>query len=200
MRTRLNATNEDIRSNSEKIKALREKIERYEGYLSRAPQIEKEYQSLLRDYQNTYVKYQEIRSKKMSADLAQNLESERKGERFTLIQPPELPVDPVSPNITAMVFLAVILGVSAGLGVIILQEGMAAVIFGAAEVTALTGVAPLAVVGYMETKDEESKHNRKRFLIVLGLVLVAILVLLLFHWFIKPLDVTWYILMRKLGF
>ncbi len=65
--------------------------------------------------------------------------------------------------------------------VIILQEGMAAVIFGAAEVTALTGVAPLAVVGYMETKDEESKHNRKRFLIVLGLVLVAILVLLLFH-------------------
>ena len=60
----------------------------------------------------------------MSADLAQNLESERKGERFTLIQPPELPVDPVSPNITAMVFLAVILGVSAGLGVIILQEGM----------------------------------------------------------------------------
>ena len=66
--------------------------------------------------------------------------------------------------------------------------------------TALTGVAPLAVVGYMETKDEESKHNRKRFLIVLGLVLVAILVLLLFHWFIKPLDVTWYILMRKLGF
>ena len=79
LRTRLNATNEDIRSNSEKIKALREKIERYEGYLSRAPQIEKEYQSLLRDYQNTYVKYQEIRSKKMSADLAQNLESERKG-------------------------------------------------------------------------------------------------------------------------
>ena len=47
LRTRLNATNEDIRSNSEKIKALREKIERYEGYLSRAPQIEKEYQSLL---------------------------------------------------------------------------------------------------------------------------------------------------------
>ena len=101
-----------------------------------------------------------------------------------------------------MVFLAVILGVGAGLGVVImLQEAMsAAVIFGAAEVTALTGVAPLAVVGYMETQEEEGQHNRKRFLIVLGLVLVAILVLLLFHWFIKPLDVTWYILMRKLGF
>jgi succinoglycan biosynthesis transport protein ExoP len=42
LRSRLNATNEDIRNNSEKIKALREKVERYEGYLSRAPEIEKE--------------------------------------------------------------------------------------------------------------------------------------------------------------
>lgn len=199
LRTRLNATNEDIRSNSEKIKALREKLERYEGYLSRAPQVEKEYQSLLRDYQNTYVKYQEIRSKKMSADLAQNLESERKGERFTLIQPPELPVEPVSPNIMVMVFLAVILGVSAGLGVIILQEGMAAVIFGAAEVTALTGVAPLAVIGYMETKEEEAKHNLKRLYIVLAIILAGILALALFHFFVKPIDVTWYILLRRLG-
>ncbi len=48
---------------------------------------------------------------------------------------------------------------------------MAAVIFGAAEVTALTGIAPLAIIGYMETQEEEGHHNRKRFLIVLGLVM-----------------------------
>ena len=199
LRSRLNATNEDIRNNTEMVKALREKIERYEGYLSRAPQIEKEYQYLLRDYQNTRMKYQEIRAKKMSADLAQSLESEQKGERFTLIQPPELPIDPVSPNRTAMVFLSVILGLGAGLAVVILQEGMSAAVFGAAEVATLTGVAPLAVIGYIETKEEESKHNRKRLLLVLGIIMVGMFLLLLFHLFIKPLDVTWYILMRKLG-
>ncbi len=53
LRSQLNATNADIRGNEENIKILTEKMERYEGYLSRAPQIEKEYQSLLRDYQNT---------------------------------------------------------------------------------------------------------------------------------------------------
>jgi len=199
LRSRLNATNEDIRNNSEKIKALREKVERYEGYLSRAPQIEKEYQYLLRDYQNTRMKYQEIRAKKMSADLAQNLESERKGERFTLIQPPELPIDPVSPNRTAMVFLAVILGLGAGLGVVIMLEAMSAAVFGAAEVTALTGIAPLAIIGYMETQEEEGHHNRKRILIVLGLICIGLLAMLLFHLFVKPLDVTWYILLRKFG-
>ena len=199
LRSRLNATNEDIRNNTEMVKVLRAKVERYEGYLSRAPQIEKEYQYLLRDYQNTRMKYQEIRAKKMSADLAQSLESEQKGERFTLIQPPELPIDPVSPNRTAMVFLSVILGLGAGLAVVVLQESMSAAVFGAAEVARLTGVAPLAVIGYMETKEEESKHNRKRVLLVLGVIAVGMFLLLLFHLFIKPLDVTWYILMRKLG-
>jgi len=199
LRSSLSSTNEDIRNNTEMVKALREKVERYEGYLSRAPQIEKEYQYLLRDYQNTRIKYQEIRAKKMSADLAQSLESEQKGERFTLIQPPELPIDPVSPNRTAMVFLSVILGLGAGLGVVILQETMSAAVFGATEVAALTGVAPLAVIGYMETKEEEGKHNRKRVLLLFGMMLVGMFLLLLFHLFIKPLDVTWYILMRKLG-
>ncbi len=199
LQMRLNATNEDIRANNEKIKTLREKIERYEGYLSQSPQIEKEYQKLLRDYQNTFAKYQEIRAKKMSADLALNLESERKGERFTLIQPPELPIDPVSPNRTAMVFLAVILGIGAGLGMTILREAIDTSIFGASEVTSLTGEAPMAIIGYMETKEEESKHNLKRLYIVLALVLAGILALVLFHFFVKPLDVTWYILLRRLG-
>ncbi len=199
LQMRLNATNEDIRANTEKLKNLRSKIERHEGYLSRSPQIEKEYQKLLRDYQNTYAKYQEIRAKKMSADLALNLESERKGERFTLIQPPELPIDPVSPNRTAMVFLAVILGLGAGLGAAILREAMDSSIFGASEVTSLTGEAPMAIIGYMETKEEESKHHLKRLYIVLALVLAGILALTLFHFFVKPLDVTWYILLRRLG-
>ncbi|MDA8693927.1 hypothetical protein N9L91_01830 [Pseudomonadales bacterium] len=199
LRMRLSATNEDIRANEEKVKSLRAKIERYEGYLSNSPQIEKEYQKLLRDYQNTYSKYQEIRAKKMSADLALNLESERKGERFTLIQPPELPIDPVSPNRTAMVFLAVILGLGTGLGMTMLREAIDTSIFGAAEVTQLTGYAPMAVIGYMETKEEESKHNLKRIYIVLGLILAGILALMFFHFFVKPLDVTWYILLRRLG-
>ena len=199
LRTRLDATNEDIRANDQKIKTLRAKVERYEGYLSRSPQIEKEYQKLLRDYQNTYLKYQEIRAKKMSADLAQNLETERKGERFTLIQPPELPIDPISPNRIAMFFIAILLGVAAGLGMTILREAIDTSIFGASEVTLLTGHAPMVIIGYMETKEEAAKHDLKRIYIVLALILIGILALTLFHFFVKPLDVTWYILLRRLG-
>ena len=199
VKTQLDSTDEDIRANTQKIESLNAKIERYEGYLSRGPQVEQVYQTLVRDYQNTYAKYQEIRSKMMSAELAKNLESERKGERFTLIQPPELPIDPVSPNRTALVLIGLVLGVGAGIGAAILLELLSNGVYSRADLVSLTGGAPLAVISYLETQEEKSTHNMKRLYIVLGLILAGITILLLFHFFIKPLDVTWYILLRKLG-
>lgn len=199
VKTRLDATKEDIRVSNEKIRELGAKIERYEGYLSRAPQVERDYQKLLRDYQNTYVKYQEIRAKQMSAELAQNLESERKGERFTLIQPPELPVVPVSPNRVALIALGVILALLAGFVAVIIREMVDDAIYGVTDIITATGSAPLVNISYMETREEASSHNRKRIYIVLGLLAVGILAVMLFHFFVKPLDVVWFILMRKLG-
>ena len=199
LKTQLQATESDMRAVKQQIIEARAKLEKYESYLSQSPQIEKEYQRLGRDYQNTYAKYQEIRSKHMAAELAQNLESEQKGERFTLIQPPELPIDPVSPNRVALVLLGAVLAVGAGVGMALLLEATDAGIYSVSEVVNLTGSMPMVVVGYMETRDESKKHNRKRVYIVLGLIAVLVVMVILFHFFIKPLDVTWYILLRKLG-
>lgn len=199
LKARLQGVEEDIRANKEKITKLRTKIEKYEGYLSKAPQVEKDFQRLIRDYQNTNQKYQEIRAKQRSAELATSLETEQKGERFTLIQPAELPSEPVSPNRTALILLGAILALGAGVGVALLLEALDDGIYSVSDVVNITGLAPLVVVGYMETKDESKKHIRKRIYIVIGLILIGVLSLVLFHNFIKPLDVTWYILLRRLG-
>ena len=45
----------------------------------------------------------------MQADVAKQLESESKGEKFTLIEPAALPEKPISPNRPAIVFLGFIL-------------------------------------------------------------------------------------------
>ena len=200
LKIRLDATNEDIIANEEKISKLREKIEEHEGYLSRAPEVEQTFQTLTRDYDNTYVKYQEIRAKQMAAELAKNLESEQKGERFTLIQPPELPIDPVSPNRVALVLIGLILGVGVGVGAVILLETINNAIYSRSDILLLTGDAPLAEISFIETQEEQSKHNLKRLYILIGIIGLGILLLLLFHLFIKPLDVTWYVILRKLGF
>lgn len=199
LQNRLRAVEQDILASVAKVSELTKKMERHEGFLSRSPQVEKEFQILLRDYQNTYQKYQEIRSKQMSAELAQSLESERKGERFTLIQPPELPAEPISPNRVALVLLGAILAAGAGLGAAILLESLDDSVYGVSAVVAATGVAPMVSISYMENVIEEKTHNRKRLYLLLGMILVGILSVILFHYFVKPLDVTWYVLLRKLG-
>ncbi|MBR9805254.1 hypothetical protein GYB62_01915 [bacterium] len=197
--TQLKSVREDIRVSRAKLDDMRTKVERYEQYLSRAPQVEKEYQALLRDYESTQFKYSEIKSKQMSAELAQNLESERKGERFTLIQPPELPILPVSPNRIALVLFGMLLAIGAGVGAALALEAVDGGIYGEKTLASVVGAAPMVVIPYMETRAEATKHNRKRVLMVLGLLGVIALAILAFHIFIKPLDVMWYILLRKLG-
>lgn len=195
----LQATKEDMRLLQDQTSELRIKIEKHQGYLLKTPEVEKEYRRLLREQESTYIKYQEIRQKQMSADLAQNLESEQRGERFTLIQPPELPVEPVSPNRVALIILGAILAVATGIAAAFLKEVMQSSVYSVSDVVNLTSASPLVTIGYMETKDEKIKHNRKRIIIVVVLILLMIAAIYLFHAFVKPLDVTWYILMRKFG-
>ena len=95
--------------------------------------------------------------------------------------------------------IGLVLGVGAGVGAVFLLELLSNGVYSRADLVSLTGGAPLAVISYLETQEEKSKHNLKRLYIVLGLILTGIILLLLFHFFIKPLDVTWYILLRKLG-
>ncbi len=72
------------------------------------PAVEKDYVALVREVESEQAKYNELRQKQLTAQLAQNLETEQKGERFTLIEPPMAPEDPVSPNRKAILALDVL--------------------------------------------------------------------------------------------
>ena len=79
-----------------------------------APQVEREYRSLMRDYENALAQYQETKAKQSRADVGKQLESESKGERFTLIDPAALPEEPISPNRPAILFLGFVFSLGSG--------------------------------------------------------------------------------------
>lgn len=195
----LQSINRDLNADRIKLAELREKLERHEAYLSRSPQVEKEYIALVRELQSTQTKYNEIRAKQMHAELAQNLESEQQGERFTLIQPAEVPSEPVSPNRPALMFLGVLLGGAIAVSLAIIIDIAEGGIYGVSAVMKVVGHPPLVSVAYMESKAEQQSHNKKRLYILIGLVVSVVLFISFFHAFVKPLDVTWYVLMRRFG-
>jgi uncharacterized protein involved in exopolysaccharide biosynthesis len=198
--TQLKSADADIKTLQSRIAELTDKISRFEAYISKAPNVEKSYTEMMRDLQTTTLKYQEIKSKQMEAELSQNLETERKGERYTLVEPPILPDSPVSPNRILILILGVILSVVGAIAAAVVIEMLDDAVKGKEELTEILGAAPLATITYLTIAEEERTVSKRQKFGWAALAAGLVLVLILIDSFYKPLDVLWFVLLHKLGF
>ncbi len=182
------------------ITKLRARSLEYQRNVSLSPQVEREYRELMRDYDNTRIKYQEIRSKQAEAKTAQNLEADRKGERFTLIDPPLPPEEPVSPNRKLIVIGGFILSIALAAGVLWLLETLDSSVRGRLDLLNLTGVPPLALVPHIGTEAERLASRRRMRLAVSSAMASLCIAVALAHFFYRPLDVLWFTFARRMGF
>ena len=168
-----------------------------EQRLAAIPQVEAEYRTLNRNLTNATTKYQEMSAKLMQAQVGRQLESESRGERFTLIEPAVLPEEPIKPNRPAIIFLSLVLALGAGLGYAAVAESLDSSVRGVKGIMNAVQAAPLAVIPYL-ANDREVKRGKRKTWIIVALVLGAIgLVVLLFHLFVSPLDVLWFRVLRR---
>ena len=199
LRTRLEATKAEIASLQAKRQELEEKADKFQAHISRSPSVEIEYNIKVREFRNAQSKYQDVRAKQREAELSENMEQERKGERFVMVEPPSLPIDPSSPNRPAIALIGLILAFGAGTILALTLEALDHAVYDERTLTRLSGAPPFASVGYIETNAELSTGNKsKRRLILLG-VAAALAAVLAIHFLVKPLDVLWYILLAKIG-
>jgi uncharacterized protein involved in exopolysaccharide biosynthesis len=178
---------------------LRARIEDYDRRISRAPEVERELRGLVRDYDSAKARYQEVRSKQMVAQVSQNLETERKGERFTLIDPPLPPEGPAGLQRWLVIVLGTLMSLGIGIGVAMFRESLDPAVRGAADLRRLVDVAPLAVVPVMVTAGERLRARRTMRLATVGSVASLLVALVLVHFLVKPLDIVWLALERRLG-
>tara|TARA_R110001592_G_C13190615_1_gene752584 strand:+ start:2612 stop:4354 length:1743 start_codon:yes stop_codon:yes gene_type:complete len=199
IRAQLESTELELERLNKQEVLLDEDLKKYEKRISQVPSIEQTYQQLSRDYQSAVIKYNEVTAKKQEARLGETLESEQKGEKFTLIEPPLVPEEPSKPNRKLLFVLGIVASLLISCMVVILREKLDKSVWGRKSLTEILGEAPLATIPRIVTIDEYAKVKRQRIWIAVGLFTSFILALLLFHIFVKPLDVTWYVLIRKLG-
>lgn len=180
---------------------LKEEIAELEEAVALSPGVEKEYVRMQRDMMRTQAEHNALAIKLREAMMAGSLEEDRKGQRFTLIQPAMLPEQPVRPNRMALVFGGLILSVLAGCGLAILQETMDQSIQSEKALALVTGEPPLASISYISSPAElEKTRPGGNWLLWVAVSVVAlVLALVLVHNVYKPLDVLWFVIMRKLG-
>jgi uncharacterized protein involved in exopolysaccharide biosynthesis len=79
-------------------KRLQQEIGTYQGRVSLSPAIEEQYKALTRDYDNAQKGYQDLLTKKSSADMTVKMTNQSEGERMFPLNPANLPDSPSFPN------------------------------------------------------------------------------------------------------
>jgi succinoglycan biosynthesis transport protein ExoP len=179
---------------------IKRKVRQYTDRLERTPQIEPDYLVLVRDRDNSEKKYHDIRHRLLEAQVSQGLEVQRKGERFSLIDPPDFPQKPEKPNRPAIVLLGLVLALAGGVGAGAAAENLDHSIRTPEMLRALTQAPPLAVIPYIANSEDRDRAARRRLLWRMGTAASVLLLLALLHFLWMPLDVLWFSALRKLGF
>lgn len=199
LKSQLEAADSEIRSLDYSRGQINNKIAELRQNLRQAPLIEKEYIDMVQELDNTNLRYREVSAREMEAQIAQQLEVEKKGERFTLIDPPQEPLEPVSPNRIAILFLGFVLALAGGFGSVALAEMLDSTIHSEKAIAAILGVAPLATIPYLESLQESLDLKKRRKTLSIGSLIAGLAAVAAFHFIVMPLDVFWYKLLRVVG-
>jgi predicted RNase H-like nuclease (RuvC/YqgF family) len=199
LRTQREALSNEHRSLQAKRVALGTRLTELERRLESSPGVERDYTAMRRDLDNTQTKYREVRQKQMEAQLAQSLELERKGERFSLIEPPLVPEEPASPNRQMIIVLGLVMALVAAGGTALLLEVLDGSVRGAGDIAVMLTAAPLAVIPHFQVDMPVAGRRRRTWALLAAAVAGAVALLMLVHFFYRPLDVLWAVLSRRLG-
>lgn len=193
----LDTANAQLQSMQAERESARARLQKFDARLSESPETERGFLELARDLDTSRARFRELREKQMQAQVAEQLERERKAERFTLIEPPVYPEKPFRPNRLLILMVGVALALLGGIGAPMLRESVDRTVHSVRDAVLALRVPVLAVLPLAADPARTRRHVlRVRWAMGAGVLLVA-LALTAFHFIYMPLDVAWYGLLRR---
>lgn len=195
-RETLDSSERSLLSKQAELRAKRADLERK---TIKSTDVEKDLSALYRRLNTSAASYQAARERLFAAQMGQALETQSKGERFTLVEPPDLPLMPSSPNRPALLALLLVLVLAAGLGWPQLAESLDESVTSARALERVQGAPPIAEIPVIENEEDRRHDSRVKITALVVAPLIVAVVLALVHFLWIPLDVLWYVALRRLG-
>lgn len=160
---------------SEEVR-LRAGVADYQARIDAVPGLESEWLALTRDYETQQAEYKDLLTKSGNANLAKELEEQKIGETFRIVDPASVPVHPI-PSIRGRInALGGAFGLALGVAIVLLLELRDTSFRSDTDVMEVLGIPVLASVPYTETAAEvATRQRRSRLIAGVGACAVAIM-------------------------
>ncbi|HYZ85194.1 MAG TPA: GNVR domain-containing protein [Bryobacteraceae bacterium] len=97
-KVQLDLLNRDMERRTAERERILAEISSYQARVEKLPVREQQMAALTRDYETTRANYHSLLDKKMSAEMASEMERQQQSERFTIADPPRKPGSPIKPK------------------------------------------------------------------------------------------------------
>jgi polysaccharide biosynthesis transport protein len=163
----------EIANREQAIAGLTAKINAYQARLNAEPASEEQLADLTRGYSQSQENYDDLLKKENDSAMATSMEQLQQGERFTMLDPPALPLKPDFPN--RLKFCGIGLAVGLALGVILAGglEFLDDRLHSEKEIANLLPVAIIAEIPEIVSPLDERRNRRK---LLLGWAMGALVV------------------------
>lgn len=155
--------------------------------------------ALERDQANIQARYNAAIANLGEARTAERIETSARGQRITVVEAANVPSRPSGPNRKKIAAMGVGLGLGLAGGFFVLMELLNNSIRRPAELRSRFQVTPLAVIPYIETRQE----RRRRQMVGLSMILAVLIVIPLGLWAVHtqymPLDILAQKIVNRLG-
>src|SRR5262249_34859423 len=88
----------EVENRQKSILQIQSQIDQYQARLNTAPLREQQFTDLTRDYDQSRKNYEGLLAKRDQSEMATNLEKRQQGQQFRILDPPNLPQKPYSPD------------------------------------------------------------------------------------------------------
>lgn len=171
----VNQLENQVASYQVRAQNYRVQVKDLESKIHVLPEIEAELVALNRGYDITKNKYEELLSRKETAQLAQQAEESTNQIQFKVIDPPRTPTKPTGPKRLLFLIAATIFGIGVGVGLSLLTSQINPVVTSASQVTAATGIPVFGVIAATENLGLQQWHKRKTRLFIISNALLMML-------------------------
>lgn len=172
LQSQLQANQLEIASRERGIAGLEARINEYQGRLNSEPATEQQLDDITRGYEQSKANYNDLLKKKNNSVMATSMEQMQQGERFTMLDPPSLPIKPDFPNRLKFCGFGIVAGLGLGCLVVFFLEFFDDRIHGEKELKAMLPINVMAEIPEIQSPLDQEKRKRR---MVLGWTMAAII-------------------------